>query len=98
MTLRQNPDPREKWSLPHPNPSFELRTRLQTVLWSVELLEMRLRRDGETIADRADLLREVQQIRHAVETTCHTCMQFSSPPLEPPPDSSSVCCCSSADS
>ncbi|MBO9997517.1 MAG: hypothetical protein J7641_00695 [Cyanobacteria bacterium SID2] len=49
---------------------FELRTRLQTVLWSAELLEMRLGYQAALPNSRVYVQSQVRQIREAVEQTC----------------------------
>ncbi|MDC0831568.1 hypothetical protein POG22_00905 [Geitlerinema sp. CS-897] len=50
--------------------SFELRTQLQTLLWSVELLELRLDSPKSQIRNRQPLRVQVRQVREAVEQTC----------------------------
>lgn len=56
-----------------PNSAFELRSQLQTALWSVELLELRLHRDSQSGYDCGDLKRQIQQVRQEIEQTCQVC-------------------------
>ncbi|MGC9504805.1 hypothetical protein [Baaleninema sp.] len=49
---------------------FELRTQLQTLLWSVELLEIRLNSPKSQAEDRQYLHTQIQQVRETVERTC----------------------------
>ncbi|WP_159787122.1 hypothetical protein [Sodalinema gerasimenkoae] len=56
-----------------PKASFDLRTQLQSLLWSVELLELRLDQDVMLQVNRDALLQEIEQVRNTIEATCNTC-------------------------
>lgn len=56
-----------------PKASFDLRTQLQSLLWSVELLELRLDQDVMVQVNRDALLQEIQQVRNTIQATCSTC-------------------------
>ncbi|MFO8039755.1 MAG: hypothetical protein R6U67_09935 [Sodalinema sp.] len=60
-----------------PKASFDLRTQLQSLLWSVELLELRLDQDVMVPVNRDALLQEIQQVRNTIEATCNTCDRLS---------------------
>ncbi|USR92473.1 hypothetical protein NEA10_07080 [Phormidium yuhuli AB48] len=60
-----------------PKASFDLRTQLQSLLWSVELLELRLDQDVMIQVNRDALLEEIQRVRTTIEETCNTCDRLS---------------------